>query len=140
MSALFLLSNFINIDKNATFFHLTEFVVDGSAEKSHRGRQIHIGIHQRRNVDAMGTHKLVEPLVIFLKIIAGEERIGLCRAIGVAERLNGGDQRVGVGKIMVQKVEQHIAAFAVVGRIHRHFAKQILCLGMEHSERTQAVP
>ena len=44
----FFFENFVCGDEDSCFFDLTELVVDGGSEYSHRGAESHVGIDQRR--------------------------------------------------------------------------------------------
>ena len=47
---------------------------------------------------------------------------------------------VGIGEMLVEEVEQHVAALAVVARIHRELPEEIFDLRMQHCKGSEAVP
>ena len=42
--------------------------------------------------------------------------------------------------MLAKEVENHVAALAIVGRIHRHFAEKIFDFGVYHRQSAQTVP
>ena len=140
MPTFLLVGDFVDVDVDAAFLHFAKLVVDGCAEKAHGGGEVHIGVDQRRNVDAVAAYELIEAAVVFLKVVAHEKMLGArCRRVGL-ERLNRGDQCLAVGEVETQEVEQQVAALSLVRGIHRHLAQQIFGVGVEHGECAQAVP
>ncbi len=82
----------------------------------------------------------VQYLIVFLEAVGGEYRchgfvVGVC-----VQSLDGAHEAVGVGEMLVQEVEYHVAALFGIARIHRYFAEKVAHLGVFHREGSQAVP
>lgn len=101
-----------NSDENAGFLHIAEFVVDSRAEGPHRGRKAHVGVNQGRNGGAAPADFVVQDFEILAVGAAGEKAgEGIGGRIG-DQGLDGADKRVGIGKVPVQEIEDHVPAFA----------------------------
>ena len=61
--------NFINRNQNTGFFHISEAVIDSRTKHTHRRRQAHVGIYQRRNVVAQFADFRIQHLIVFLERI-----------------------------------------------------------------------
>ena len=57
----------LEVDQEAGVVDIGEFVVDTRAEYFHGGREVHVRIDERRNVDAVFVHLGLEYFVVFLK-------------------------------------------------------------------------
>lgn len=77
MTIFLLIGDFIDVKKDAGFFNRAKLMIDGGAKNAHCGRQVHVGIHQGGNVDAMLANKGVEFDVIVFKIVAYEKMMKL---------------------------------------------------------------
>ena len=62
-----LLEDLLDGDEDAGLLDVAEAVVDGGAEELHRGREAHVGVHQRRDVVAQLADLGVEDAVVFLE-------------------------------------------------------------------------
>jgi hypothetical protein len=103
--AVFLLfKNLGNGKEDATFFDVAKFIVDSSAKHAHRGRKAHVGVNKRRYIDATVANFGVEDALIFFEVVAGEDSLhGLGVEVGL-ERVNGGNEVVVVGEMLVEEV------------------------------------
>lgn len=50
MAAFLLFEDIGNLEEYAGLLDISEFIVDGRAKHSHRRRERHIGVHQRRDI------------------------------------------------------------------------------------------
>lgn len=50
------------------------------------------------------------------------------------------DQFLRVGEVHVQKIQDHVAGFGIVGVIHRYLPEVILQAGVHHGKSPQAIP
>ena len=53
VTALLLVGNLVEVDEDARLLHVAKLAVDGRAQQQHLGRQAHVGVDQRRDVDAV---------------------------------------------------------------------------------------
>ena len=94
-----LIEDLIYGDEDASLFDVAETVVDGRSEHSHRGRETHVGVDQRRDIVATGSHLVVEDSVVGLEIVLREER-GQLLAVGLdLQRVHGQYEAVVVGGV-----------------------------------------
>ena len=135
MSAFFGVGDFVKVDEDAALFHVSKLIVDGSAEHSHSGRKTHIGADKRRNVDVFAANVAVEEQIIFLEIIAFEERCQFFHVANVEWR-DGSHQFFMIREIKVQESEQQVAAVNGIVGVHRHLAKEVLDFRMNNGERS----
>ena len=97
----FLVEDLIYGDEDASLFDVAEAIVDGRAEHSHRGREAHVGVDQRRDIVATGPHLVVEDSVVGLEIVLREER-GQLLAVGLdLQRVHGQYEAVVVGEVFL---------------------------------------
>ena len=91
--------------------NVAEFGVDGGAEASHRGREVHVGVDQRRNAQSVVAYGLVEYLVVLAEVSAAEHTFDIGRFRRRTQRVDRGDETVGIREIFVIEVKDHVAAF-----------------------------
>ncbi len=138
---LFLLLKYLRDGKEyAALFDIAELVVHCRAEHPHCRRQPHIGVHERRNAVAVAAHLGVEYAEIALEVAAAEQGVELGLGRRRAQRRYRPHQTVGVGEILVEEVEYHVAAHRRVARVHGHLSEEIAYLGIDNRERAEAVP
>ena len=73
VTAFFFLEDFRYSKEYSAFFDIAKLVVDGRAKHSHRGRQTHVGVYERRYIVAVFAYGLVEYLVVILECGACED-------------------------------------------------------------------
>lgn len=140
VALLFLFEDLGDGEEDACLFDIAELVVDGGAEHAHGGRQAHIGVDERRDVDAVGTDGFVEYLVI-VEIVGTGEYIAHRLQVGFGvERVYGAHESVGIAEVLVHEVEDHVAALLVVAGIHGDLAEEIFDFGMHDGESAETVP
>lgn len=66
---------FVEFDEDACLDDVAELVVDAGAERFHGRRQVHIGVDQRRDVDAQLLDLMLEDLVVARKVIGREDLV-----------------------------------------------------------------
>lgn len=118
MALLFLLEYISDGKENTGFLHIAEFIVNGCAENFHRWRKTHVGIDQRRDIDAPGPDLPVEHLVVLLERCARHHRGEAAQVCGQSQRLERAHQIVGVGEVRVEEIQEHIAAVTKILGIH----------------------
>ena len=123
MAAFLVVGDFVNLDEDAAFFHASKLMVDSGAEHAHGGREAHVGIDERRDVDALASDVVVEPPVVFLEIVAVEERCHFLEVSAGVEWVDGSDKVLMVGEIQVQERQQQVAAVDGIAGVHRHLAE-----------------
>ncbi len=57
--------HFFEIDEEAGIVNISEFVVDAGPEIIHGRREVHVGVYQRRDIDAQLLDLPLEDLVVF---------------------------------------------------------------------------
>ena len=115
-------------------------MVDGRAEYAHLGGEAHIGIDQRRHIDAELTDLLVQHLIIILEVVVLEKLLHLSWIRACFQGIGWSDQLLRIGEVHVQEIQDHVAGFGVVGVVHRHLPEIILQAGVHHRKRSEAVP
>lgn len=136
----FFFENFVCGDEDSCFFDLTELVVDGGSEDSHRGAESHVGIDQGRNVEAQFSHLGVEDSIVCFEVFFGEECFQFRFVRACLNGCVGRDKFFVVREVFVQEEENHVPGFWVERGIHGHFAEEIFQVRHEHRERTESVP
>lgn len=68
MSLFFFFEYLVDGKEYATFLDIAKFIVDSGAEHSHRGRQAHVGMYQRRNIVAVAAYFGIEYAEIGLEV------------------------------------------------------------------------
>lgn len=110
------LEDFVHGEEYAAFFHVAEFVVDGCAEHSHCGREVHVGVHQGRDSEAVGAYGSVEDLEVGFVVAAVEEFVEFFGVCACLEGRDGAHELVGIREIFVEEVEDIIISLPrVVG-------------------------
>ena len=140
VAAFLFFEDLVDGEEYAAFFDIAKFVVDCRSKHSHGGRQAHVGVDERRDVEAVGADFAVENLVVVFECVAGEELLHFRGVKLDGEGIPGGDEVVVVGEVFVEEVENEVATFAVVAGVHGHFAEQMFDFGMENGQRPEAVP
>ena len=140
MTFLFVFENFIDGDQDAGLFHLPELMVDSGAEYTHLRGEAHISIDQRRHIDAELADFLVQDLVIVLEVVILEKLLHFFWIRACFQWADRSDQFLWVGEVHVQKIQDHVAGFGIVGVIHRYLPEVILQAGVHHGKSPQAIP
>ena len=140
MTFLFVFENFIDGDQDAGLFHLPELMVDSGAEYTHLRGEAHISIDQRRHIDAELADFLVQDLVIVLEVVILEKLLHFFWIRACFQWEDRSDQFLRVGEVHVQKIQDHVAGFGIIGVIHRYLPEVILQAGAHHGKSPQAIP
>ena len=136
----FVFENFIDGDQDAGLFHLPELMVDSGAEYTHFRGEAHISIDQRRHIDAELADFLVQDLVIVLEVVILEKLLHFFWIRACFQWADRSDQFLRVGEVHVQKIQDHVAGFGIIGVIHRYLPEVILQAGVHHGKSSQAIP
>ena len=140
MTFLFVFENFIDGDQDAGLFYLPELMVDSGAEYTHFRGEAHISIDQRRHIDAELADFLVQDLVIVLEVVILEKLLHFFWIRTCFQGTDRSDQFLWVGEVHVQKIQDHVAGFGIIGVIHRYLPEVILQTGVHHGKSPQAIP
>ena len=127
-------------DEDARLLYVAEAVVDGGAEELHGGRERHIGVDEWRDVVAQRTYLAVEDEVVLLEVVLAEQGCELLLRGLYLQRVERYDEVVLVVEVLLEEVENHVAAAAYVRRVHGHLAEEVLHVGLDDGERTESVP
>ena len=137
---LLFLQDLVDRDQDAGLLHLAEFVVDGGAEDAHLGREVHVGVDQRRHVDAELAHLLVEHLIVVAEVIVVEQAREPRLVPLDPQGHDGRHQLVRIREMAVEEIEDQVARLGVVRIIHRDLAEEIAQLGVDDRQGAQPVP
>ena len=83
---------------------------------------------------------MIQNAIVSTEIIFREDSCHLALRSFQLQWLHRNHQVLLVIKMLLEEVENHIAATTDVRRIHRHLAEEILYIRIEHGEGTQSVP
>ena len=136
----FVLQYLVDGNEDAGLFDLAEVFVDGGAEHAHRGRKIHVGIDERRDVEAALAHRLVEHFVVGAEVVFHKEAAEFVFGHFGEDGMHSSDQSVAVAEVSFEEVQYHVARLSVEGGIHGHLPKEVFQAGDDDGERTQSVP
>ena len=122
-------------NEDARLLDVAETVVDGRSEELHRRREAHVGIDQRRDVVAQGTYLTVQDAVVFVEVAAGEKLLQLALVSFNFQRFHRNNQLFLVGKILLEEIENHVAATADIGRIHGELPEEVPYVRLDDGQR-----
>ena len=114
MALALIFMQLINANEYAGLLNFAELMVDGRAKDKHGGREIHISIDKWGYIATTLTHIGIEDAVIEFKVILGEEFAKLLGVVLQKERMISTDHVATVAKVLVEKIEYHIACQAIV--------------------------
>lgn len=137
MTFLFVFENFIDGDQDAGSLILPELMVDSGAEYTHFRGEAHISIDQRRHIDAELADFLVQDLVIVLEVVILEKLLHFFWIRACFQWADRSDQFLRVGEVHVQKIQDHVAGFGIIGVIHRYLPEVILQAGVHHGKSSR---
>lgn len=135
-----LFQNLIHGYENTRLLYITETIVDGGAEELHGGRERHIGVDEWRDVVAQRTNLAVEYEVVLLEVVLAEQGCELLLRSLYLQWVKRQDEVVLVVEVLLEEVEDHVAATAYVRRVHGHLAEEVLHVGLDDGERAESVP
>ena len=147
MPARLLRVQFVEFDEDARFDDVAELVVDAGAERLHGRRQIHIGIDQRRDVDAHFLDLPLEDFIVFPEVFFRQDVVEFARQFDL-DGLFGNHHPVQPvhqvilpgPEVLAQEVQDHLQAFFREGRVDGHLAEEILHPAfVEHDQTAQPV-
>ena len=130
-----LLKDFFHCNEYARLLDVAEAVVDGGAEKFHRRREVHVGVHQRWNVIAQSTYFTVQNAIVLVKVLAVEKLLQFLLVSFNFQRFHRDNQAFFVVEILLQEVENHVASLTDVRGIHGHLAEEVLDVGLNNCQR-----
>ena len=140
MADTLLLKNLINGNEDTCLLHIAKTVVNRCSEELHGGRKVHVGIHQRRNIVAELTNLLIQDAVVSPEVLFTEQGFQFTLVSFNFQRFHRDNEVILVIKMLLQEIENHVASLSDIGGIHGHFSKEILDIGLDDSQSTQAVP
>ena len=132
--------NLVHGDEDARLLDVAEAVVDGGAEELHGGRERHVSVHEWRDVIAQRTNLAVEYEIVLLEVVLAEQRRKLLLRRLYLQRMEWQDEVVLVVEVLLEEVENHVAAAAYVRRVHSHLAEEILHVRLDDGECAETVP
>ena len=135
-----LLQDFIHGNENARLLYIAEAIIDGCTKELHGRTEVHVGIHQRRNIETELANLMIQNAIVSTEIIFREDSCHLALRSFQLQWLHRNHQVLLVIKMLLEEVENHIAATTDVRRIHRHLSEEILYIRIEHGKGTQSVP
>lgn len=127
-------------DHDAGFFDITEFVVDGGAEGSHGGGEVHVGVDEGRDGLIVATDLVDEDLVVLFEVVPGKDIPDVFFAGLCDYRFFGGHEFFVVGEVGFQEPEDDITGSAVVVGVHGHFPEEVLYILVVDNHGTKSVP
>lgn len=140
MAHALLVEDLIDGNEDARLLHLAKTVVDGRSEEFHRRREVHVGVDERRDIEAQVANLAVEDAVVLPEVGAREDLGQLLLGVLVAQRVDGHDEVVLVVEVLLEEIEDHVAADADVARIHGHLAKEVPDVGIDDRQRAETIP
>lgn len=130
MALFFLVEDFVDAHEDACFFNVAEFVVYGGSECAHGGRQAHVGVDERRDVESVVADVCVEDFVVVLEI-SGVEDLFHFPCVDVHLQWCAWPHEVFVVReVCAEEVEYEVAAACVVCGVHGDFAEEVAYVGV----------
>ena len=96
--------NLVHGYEDASLLHVAKAIVDGGAKELHSGRERHVGVNERRNVVAQGSHLAVEDEIVLLEVVLAEQLAQLLHGSFNLERLERDDKVVLVVEVLLEEV------------------------------------
>ena len=135
-----LLQDFIHGNENARLLYIAEAIIDGCTKELHGRTEVHVGIYQRRNIETELANLMIQNAIVSTEIIFRKDGSKLTLRSLQLQWLHRNDEVLLVIEVLLQEIENHVAAATDVRRIHRHLAEEILHFRIENRQGAQTIP
>ena len=140
MANSLLFENLIDGDEDTGLLHITKTIVDGGTEKLHRRTQTHVGINKRRNIITQLANFTVQDAIVCLEVIFCKDGSQITLWSIQFQRFHREYEVLLVIEMLLEEIENHVAATTDVRRIHRHLAEEIFYFRIENRQSAQTIP